>query len=671
MNRLQSIVGIFLLFQQAPASVHQMLQYLGMSISRHRAIQLLAAFNAKAIERARQQAADPTRVKVLIYDNVDIYLRVAQQSVTKSNVLLNLTMRTLFVLPEAFSQTTVTSTSLAPLRAPRTLTMDEIVNADSAAYFNRLCRVQVAEQLLLAVQRKSNAPAKQQTLQHIRHYLRALRDAHAMDCLPAEAAKTTPLPLLDVNEGTVEGVTEFLEDSAAVLGIVSREQEATNADAGAAASSATMNDAVSDTPSWTSACSEDEDDPVRLTNALGSDGVMLVVGDLKSHRLVGSAQANRASDKTREGKLEYFHSLSAPWHLLLNWVYAIFKVHFPTEELGQEVSLERYRDALQRSKTLLREADPSFTEAWALMEDVFAGRMQHAFQSELDAAMRRHDDVGANARLFMRDAALAFDFKDAVAFGDVGRLHSVSKHLVLGFAGAGRLQYAEALMDDIWSKKQLASATYRSLNAARLINRRGTVDGFIGADLYQEHLNREIQRINTAASREGLVDRLVDVFSGAAELARSARLGHPQMFQCSGASGERRKVRDLDQDLCCLLAEKDNLFAEQEQRKSGQPLTKPRKQRHHPPNVPPAEELTKTDVPSGSSRARDVLRRGHHYLASRLLERNDSDDQGSEKSSEGEEVFDAPDDDLASAALDAIRMRDQDRRQMDIEMEDG
>ncbi|KAE8218087.1 hypothetical protein CF319_g7967 [Tilletia indica] len=668
LNRVQSLIGMLLLFQHAPASVHDMLQHLGLSVSRKTACTTLKTLNEKGLARARLLTSDPERVKVLLFDNVDMYLKTYQQSLVNPSNLLNMTMRTLLVLPSQYKQKDVSRASLLPLQAQRRLQLSQIVDEKDGQFLEQACRLQVIDALENAVYHISESTQRQRTLKLIRNLSQQLRSTRSQHCAFPAPTIAVPLPILDVNEGSIEGVIEVLENSAILLGVLKsikddalqdqaqQEGEGPN-DTGAGTNDPSENDTVdveSASSSWADYSSDGDVRVLCRTGALGEDGVLLAVGDLKSHRNVESAQAARSHHESPEEQLSYVHSLAAPWHLLLNWVYAMFKVHFSTKLNGHEVALERYRDALRRSRSLLREEEPSFTEAWSLTRDVFAGRMQSAIQqilkrrkwrsnlqtwspsssenvsdlvddlmqlvfskSEIDKAIARSDDVGANARLFMRDAVLGFELKDSVKFGDVGRIFSVSKLMGIGFAGARRTQYLDMILDEVWTRSVLAPATWETLASARLVNRTGATAGFMGADLFQEHLNREIQRVNTSHSREGLVERLRDVFSGSAELARMIRSGHPQLFRDSGVSQKRTKGYGPDIEQCARLAEMDGLFEEKSHRVRGEGLFAARKPRVIPKDVPLAESLLQQQI--DASNARDMFRAGYHYLSSRGL----------------------------------------------------
>jgi len=199
------------------------------------------------------------------------------------------------------------------------------------------------------------------------------------------------------------------------------------------------------------------------------------------------------------------------------------------------------------------------------------------------------DAPGAHARLFLRDAVLALELDDACRRGDVGRLLAVTKFLALGFAGAGKHLYAEACLDDVWASLVLEAAPWRTLMAARLINRSGKPGSFFGVDLHQEHINRELQRVDLSHGVDTAVHRLRTMYSSSAEVARDARERHGDLLGSTGSGRRKRKAQSIkDVERLRQLAEMDGLFRS--------------KQSAGPSHAPPS-----IDLGSGPLRARDLL----------------------------------------------------------------
>ncbi|KAL9938381.1 hypothetical protein V8E36_003004 [Tilletia maclaganii] len=166
---------------------------------------------------------------------------------------------------------------------------------------------------------------------------------------------------------------------------------------------------------------------------------------------------------------------------------------------------------------------------------------------------------------------------------------SVTKFLALGFAGAGKHLYAEACLDaditygehcldDIWVHRVLETSTWRTLAAARLINRRGEPGSFFGVDLHQEHINKELQvsssvldlgsqdssvlhRVDLSHGVDTAVRRLRTIFSSSAEVARAVRERHSALLGNSSGRHRRQAQAIKDVERVRQLAEMDGLFS--------------------------------------------------------------------------------------------------------------
>ncbi|KAE8257534.1 hypothetical protein A4X13_0g2293 [Tilletia indica] len=582
-NRLQALVGCLLRFHHAPKAVQTLINRLFLSTSRVTSRRHLKALNEKATEQAQDLMRDSSRVKVLLFDNVDIYLRVRAQRIGAASQLINLTTRTLLRLPESFHSDSITKEKLSPLSGKRKLALEEVYGDGS--FFAESARLLIAQELLESYQQSdAGTRGRQQTVQLIIRVVRRLQDVHRKDEIEAKRWDFAPLPLLEENEGSIEGTMAVIENSALTLGIL-KDTSADDEIPGLGTESETGN---TDSSSL--------DLPLlEQTDILGADGVLLATGDLKSHRNIEAGQNARKRHERDADRMDYVRSIPAPWHLLLNWVWTIFKVHFSQSKVGFSASLERQRDALRRGKTALREEQPSFTEAWALIRHVFSAWTRIVLSAELrkkrkdlatwtptseaavmevvddvwnaafhEGSIRRAllvgDEVGANARLLLRDVAFGLEWSQAVRVGDIGRMAEARKFLVVGFAGAGRHQYAEACLDDIWAHKILPKETWRTLEAARLVNRFGSRWGFIGADLYQEHLNKEVQRADTAHGAEFAIASLQDTYSATAETARAMRTAHQDLLGSTTSYRKKKAMFRRDIDRLSSLAEQDGLF---------------------------------------------------------------------------------------------------------------
>ncbi|KAK0522310.1 hypothetical protein OC835_006615 [Tilletia horrida] len=586
LNRLQAAIGLILRFQHAPKTVQTLLNRLFISTTSYTSTKHLSALHKAAVIHAQHLIQNRRRVHALLFDNLDIYVRIRPGRVTSTTHIVNLTTRTLLQLPESYSAESVSAAALASLDDKRSLTEAEL--AGDGMYLRKSAQYFLAKELLSAVVSLRGAGGKRadSTIRLVESYVDECRQVLRIDELSAEAWTTVPLPLLEANEGTIEGTLKVLEDSSRLLGILKLNEQ----DNGGPTSSAAEDSAGAD-GEW----AEDDIDEYSRTEVMPEGNLLFAVGDLKTQRNVEAALKGRSQHKRKEERLDFIRAVAAPWHLELNWVWAIFAVHFSTAKNGFAASLERLRDALRRGKTALRESEPSYNEAWALIDHVFSGWIREVFRIELskqkkqlsswtprdhaavcdlvDAVRRnvleeasvqearaRHDEVGANARLFLRDALLALEWHDACRRGDVGRMLEAEKFLALAFAGVGKHQYSQACLDDIWASMRLQQDTWRTLMAIRLLNRCGSPKGFTGADLYQEHLNRELQRVDIAHGADKAVERLRNVFSATCESARAMRSANQDLL---GASGRGRKADTRFEDdirKIADLAKEDQLF---------------------------------------------------------------------------------------------------------------
>ncbi|KAE8219205.1 hypothetical protein CF319_g7060 [Tilletia indica] len=575
------MLGLLLRFQHAPKNIQTMLNRLFVATSRDASSDHLRALGVKAMEKAVDMMRQTERVTVLLFDNVDIYLRVHQNRVTSATNLVNLTSRTLLQLPESFKSSAVTESKLAVLQRERDLKMDELVS--DGAFLKESAMLFLGRELLRAVEQRGKEGLKRtnDTLRLLREFVEDCRKTHARDEIEAAPWLIAPMTLIEENEGSLEGTLAVLEDSAISLGVL-EENEADDT----SNIKMDIDDALSDIPAVRT---------FSRTATLPAGAKMIVAGDLKTHRNVQAGLKARSEQERVDDRLDFYHSVPAPWHLLLNWVWTIFKTYFSIEKVGYVCSLERLRDALRRGKSALKEDEPSFNEAWALIKHIFAGWTRSLFGSELSktrksiatwtpkdvveirtlvesvwakavtqtairAAQERKDEIGANARCFMRDAILALEWDDACRRGDVGRMRAAQGVLAVCFAGAGRHQYSQSCLDEVWAHKVLEHETWRTLAAARVLNRFGARNGFEGVDLYQEHLNRELQRVDTTHGADNAVERLRDTFSSISEAGRALRKSHQDLLGDSGRTWRHDDSSAKDIQKIQILAEQDGLF---------------------------------------------------------------------------------------------------------------
>ncbi|KAL9938571.1 hypothetical protein V8E36_002290 [Tilletia maclaganii] len=576
-NQLQAAIGLLLRFQNAPKATQTLLNRVKLSTSRRTTDRHLAEIQKAATRDAVSMLKDPERIHILLFDNVDIYLKSRSNRVSASADIVNLTQRTLLQLPATYKAAHVSVEALRPLDGVRKLAEAELKGDDE--FLQRSGRLFLTRELLRAMQND------QQPIRIAQHCF-GRRLSHQMQYRAshrrASGGDIAPLPIVEENEGTIEGALAEVEQSARLLGIL---------------------DCGDDAPGNRDGAPQRGIDAQGVRRAdinyqqaiLPPDRLFFALGDLKTHRNVEAGLRSRSSHAHPADRMDYFRSLFGPWHLHLNLVWACFSAHFSADKNGHSVSLERVRDALRRGKKALQEDQPSYTEAWNLLQHTFSGWIYLQFEralkkekktlstwkpKDLDAvatlvskvwddtfsetsihtAQLRHDELGSNARLLLRDVLLALEWDDACRLGDVGRLVETEKFLAVFFAGCGKQQYSQACLDDIWAAKVLEPDTARTLLAARFVNRSGARSGFIGGDLYQEHLNKAVQANDVTHGAERAVERLRDVFSGTNEVARAVRRAHSDLLGESGRGRSKHERYQRDIQRISHIASQDAIF---------------------------------------------------------------------------------------------------------------
>ncbi|KAE8239921.1 hypothetical protein A4X06_0g7974 [Tilletia controversa] len=569
MNRLQTVLGLFLRFKHTPKPIHTMLHRLGLATCPKTSSRHLVEFNKISLTKAKTMMQNPERVHTLVYDNFDIYVQELSNRVTSATRVVNLTCRMVVELPESFSSADISTSILSTVNAPRDLKESEVLGDD--AFLTRAAHLFLAQELLQSKRAASDPQSKRvrDTIRLLRDYIRDLRDAHRVDELSAARWQVAPLPLIEANEGSLDGTLAVMEDTSIILGVYD-EVEIADPTAASQTSSSSPNQTRWD---------------IRRSSVLPKDGVLLVVGDLKTHRNAEAALKGRSRHTKAEDS---------------GWIRCLF-----VAQLGKQ-------------RKDLATWTPS--NADAVRELVDAVRNAALTEPSIYAAELLQDEFGANARRFLRDALLAIEWSDVCRTGDVGRMLMAQRFLAVAFAGVGKHQYSQTCLDEIWAHKVLPVKTWRTLAAARLINRFGVQNGFIGADLYQEHLNKELQRVDTKHGAATAVSRLRDCFSAVAEISRSLNDAHPEL---SDKNGRRLKDDDghvKDVERVSNLAQQDGLFDVHSSRLSNETLAArvSRKPKPNAAGVPTGMDLIADLLPTQCGT--DVLEKGLNYLRAKGLQ---------------------------------------------------
>ncbi|CAD6943600.1 unnamed protein product [Tilletia caries] len=288
----------------------------------------LESISDMAVPNAKELFADKNRIKVFLFDNINIYMRRAALRLTDFNTAAALTMRTIYTLSSSCLPSDFTEGHIRQLRdADRALlTVEDIV--PDGDFLEQAGIIHIAQSLMGCAQFQ---PRQQSA---VLRRLEELRRLHTIDVLEPEVTTFVSLKLLREDEGTLEGIKTVFTDTLQELGL-----------------DATM-------------------EP------------LLVAGDLLSVRNTLAVQdAGKFEDEGSVHRLDKVWPISGPWHMLQSWLYLIFKTHFAASKSGKDGCLDRVREILRRGRTALREDKPLFNEAWEFGQEVWEGRLQAMLES--------------------------------------------------------------------------------------------------------------------------------------------------------------------------------------------------------------------------------------------------------------------------------------------------
>ncbi|KAJ6595217.1 hypothetical protein DFH09DRAFT_1413281 [Mycena vulgaris] len=179
-------------------------------------------------------------------------------------------------------------------------------------------------------------------------------------------------------------------------------------------------------------------------------------------------------------------------------------------------------------------------------------KTQPAAKKEHPPHIKKGDMVFENAILFIRDALLTREFADAIKAGDSGRIVLVLKLFAFTYRGNGRTKYAHEMLHvllnivNVWSEGLRHTILHNWLLCPT-----GKANAFVEVDLVQEHLNLWIKRIYKADGDGHSWDWLALV-SPCVDVLR--RLATSMNRDLGSRQGNKHTIPDLDNDIQCLMA---------------------------------------------------------------------------------------------------------------------
>ncbi|KAJ7084898.1 hypothetical protein B0H15DRAFT_783568 [Mycena belliarum] len=234
--------------------------------------------------------------------------------------------------------------------------------------------------------------------------------------------------------------------------------------------------------------------------------------------------------------LEAYASSVNSWTTIVDHANTIYKSYTDTD-LVQELREQRVPDERKR------DADAKA-----------AGKGKKKADTPLPH-VKKGDMVFENAILFLRDALLTREFTDAVKAGDSGRVVLMLRFWVFSYRGSGRSKYAHEMLHLLHNLTCVWTRELRRVIIHNwLLNPTGKVNSFVEIDLVQEHLNFWIKKIYKADGDGHSWDWLA-LISPCVDILRSlATRIHTDL---GARQGSKHTIPNLDKDIATLMASLD------------------------------------------------------------------------------------------------------------------
>ncbi|KAJ7727279.1 hypothetical protein DFH07DRAFT_757734 [Mycena maculata] len=166
--------------------------------------------------------------------------------------------------------------------------------------------------------------------------------------------------------------------------------------------------------------------------------------------------------------------------------------------------------------------------------------------------IKKGDMVFENTILFVRDALLTREFADTIKAGDSGRVILILKLFAFTYRGNGRSKYAHEMLHvlhnivNVWSDGLRHTILHNWLLCPT-----NKANAFVEVDLVQEHLNLWIKKIYKADGDTHSWDWLAFVSPCVDILCRLATLINRNL---GSRQGNKHTIPDLDKDIHSLMA---------------------------------------------------------------------------------------------------------------------
>ncbi|KAJ7615159.1 hypothetical protein DFH06DRAFT_1013602 [Mycena polygramma] len=479
---------------------------------RARAPGMLNSLHDACMTTAR--AVAESRLIGLVYDNLNLMARVAEQILGRKNAQENGTCATVFALHNAKRENMLTTDlDEAILKAPPLRLNDILFDAKEAAFF---AKNMVHTILRIIVRQGGEGFNKWET------DLDASQPV-SEDTIDVHQTQLYPLPTMEIDESSITGNVEVMEEITKVLGFDVKDPEYAKyvqIVAGDQLTIARQRSILN----------------VRLGHESGAQSwkhVVLMPGLFHAkiadcHGLLETHFGKPNAGTRSPGSLGFHNTVldrlpitltSLPpfrtcRDLIMVSLYSRV-LHCLLLVSGHD-SLEEYAAKVDSWATVVCHAEQIY-ETYAdadHVQELRERRVPDERKQEMEAKaakkagkdfadpiphIRKGDMVFENAVLFLRDALLTREFTDAIKAGDSGRILLILRMWAFCYRGSGRSKYAHEMLHllhnilCVWPK-ELRNIVLQNW----LANPQGKLNCFVEIDLVQEHLNFWIKKVYKA-----------------------------------------------------------------------------------------------------------------------------------------------------------------------------
>ncbi|KAL1733993.1 hypothetical protein EV714DRAFT_234465 [Schizophyllum commune] len=421
---------------------------------------------------------------LLVYDNINMMWRVAEQIIGRTDSMQNGTCATALPLFNAKAEDLQTSTLEKHFDSARELRIEDLLLTPQ--YYARLRKLFVHCVMRILVRRGG------QVLQA--KFGKKLRrtEPRTNSRIAPHTTSVHPLPARPINENSKTGNADVIREFMEELG-----------------------------------------QPTMATEF--ADEVRLVAGDQLSMARLREVGEVRAGNEGGASSLRHILFTPGLFHYRINATTALLLAYLgkKNRDVSNPASLHAHNTILRR-KPIVGTSLPSFRTSEDVIDESKDARILHCalqvsgkaslaeyvadpdldwatFKGHAEAIVDRYadarvaehhrrerergkedagDQVFESAVLFLRDALLLQEFKDAIKSGDSGRVLTVLESWVFSYRGLGRVQYANEVLILLHNYKLVWPKKIRDILLQNwLVNTTGRPNGFLEVDRLQEHLN--------------------------------------------------------------------------------------------------------------------------------------------------------------------------------------